>query len=229
VKNHVKKIGRIILNWIYQLLILIPFFKVFEHSQNTHHPVRMMHWFSQKILGINRGVYWPVHPASQVTGVNNIYCGIGSAPGYNLGCYIQGIGKIYIGDYTLVAANVGIISANHSLEDSRKHVISEVRIGNYCWIGMGAIILPGVNLGDYTIVAAGSVVNRSFPDGYCVLAGSPATRIKKIDREQCIHYENEHKYHGYIRAENFAKYRNKMGIVNRDVTTLLKETVNKTV
>lgn len=46
-----------------------------------------------------------------------------------------------------------------------------VRIGRKCWIGMNAVILPGVTLGDHTVVGAGAVVSRSFPEGHCIVAG----------------------------------------------------------
>jgi len=51
-------------------------------------------------------------------------------------------------------------------------------IGKRCWIGANATILPGVKLGDGVIVAAGSVVNKSFPSG-SVIAGVPAKLIKR--------------------------------------------------
>jgi acetyltransferase-like isoleucine patch superfamily enzyme len=56
----------------------------------------------------------------------------------------------------------------------------DVVIGNKCWIGMNAMILPGVHLGDNTIVGAGSVVTKSFPEGNVVIAGNPAKLIKKL-------------------------------------------------
>jgi acetyltransferase-like isoleucine patch superfamily enzyme len=49
-----------------------------------------------------------------------------------------------------------------------------VNIGERCWLGMNAIILPGVTLGPYTVVAAGAVVTRSFHEGHCILMGMPA-------------------------------------------------------
>ena len=165
-------------------------------------------WFIQKVLGFNRDAYWPVHFASTVTNWRNVYVGVDVSPGYSPGCYIQGIGKIYIGDYTQIAPNVGIISSNHNVYDSRQHIeAGEVRIGKYCWIGMNAIILPGVKLGDFTIVGAGAVVSQSQPDGYCVLAGNPARVIKKLDRGKCIHFKNTYEYNGYIQAEKFEAFR----------------------
>ena len=115
---------------------------------------------------INHEAYWPVNHLSTIINPKNIYCGIETCPGFSPGNYIQAIGKIYIGDYTSIAPNVGIISGNHLLEDNRKHIAKEVIIGKYCWIGMGVLIMPGVVLGDYTVVAAGAVVTKSFNNGF---------------------------------------------------------------
>ena len=173
----------------------------------TQTPITLKYIFWQKILGFNKKVYWPVHFTSIVGTPNNICVGIDVSPGYMPGCYIQGMGKVYIGDYTQISANVGIISANHDLYDTRKHISSTIRIGKYCWIGMNSIILPNVELGDWTIIGAGSVVTKSFTEGYCVIGGNPAKIIKKLDKEKCVTYKNEYEYNGYIKAERFEKFR----------------------
>lgn len=61
------------------------------------------------------------------------------------------------------------MSSNHDLYDQRKYTFAKVIIGNYSWIGMNSVVLPGVKLGTRTIVAAGSVVTKSFPEGFCVI------------------------------------------------------------
>lgn len=185
------------------------YFNFIYETSKTQTPISIKIWFNQKVLGYNKDVYWQVHKSSIVVCSQNIYAGIETAPGLMPGCYIQGIGKIYIGDYTQIAANVGIISANHDLYDNRKHLPTVVKIGKYCWIGMGAIILPGVELGDYTIVAAGSVVTKSFPDGYCVIGGNPAKLIKSLEKEKCVFHKSEYEYNGYIPATKFEDFRKK--------------------
>ncbi|MDF3838763.1 acyltransferase [Cupriavidus basilensis] len=98
------------------------------------------------------------------------------------GTYFQNFkGCIHIGRGTYIGPNVGIITANHKLGDLDAHDNSQdVVIGDKCWIGMNAVILPGVVLGSGTVVAAGSIVNKSFPDGDCVIGGVPAKIVKNL-------------------------------------------------
>ena len=191
------------------IFIRIPLLRTFFETRGTAAPVTLRTWFIQKVLGVNRRAYWPMHFSSLVSNVGNIVTGIGTAPGLSPGCYIQGIGRLEIGDYTIIAPNVGIITANHDLYDFRIHHPSSVKIGRYCWIGINAVIMPNIELGDHTIVAAGSVVTDSFPEGYCVIAGNPAKCVRKLRKEECVKYRNPHEYYGYIKKNKFAAYRKK--------------------
>lgn len=93
---------------------------------------------------------------------------------------------IHYGIGVAVAAGVKIISRNHDIYNIWEHGnIKEVFIGDYCWIGANAVILPGITLGPHTIVGAGSVVTKSFPEGYCIIVGNPAKKIKDIDPKKC--------------------------------------------
>ena len=188
----------------------LPHFRFLRETQGTQTPITLPMWFRQEMLGVNRGPYWPVHPSSMVSGSwRNIRAGIETSPGYMPGCYIQAIGTIEIGDYTQIGPGVGIISANHVAEDNRRHKPSFVRVGAYCWIGMGAVILPGVELGDFTIVGAGAIVTRSATEGYCVLAGNPAAVVKRLDPAKCVRNRSRFEYHGYIAAADFPAFAEK--------------------
>lgn len=191
----------------YRATIALPWFHFVRHTRDAQTPCTLRKWFVQKVLGFNRQAYWPMHFTSKVAGPRNVYAGIDVSPGYEPGCYIQAIGTVQIGDYTQIARNVGIISANHDVYDSRAHVRQSVTIGRYCWIGMNAMILPGVVLGDFTVVGAGSVVTKSFPDGHCVIAGNPAVSVRELERAKCIPFRNAHEYFGYIPADRFDAFR----------------------
>lgn len=100
-------------------------------------------------------------------------------------CYWQAIEPIIFKGKFLVAQNVAFISQNHDLYDISAHRKSDrpIIIGDNCLISINCVILPGVELGDNTIVAAGSIVNRSFPEGNCIIAGSPAKVVKTLDKK----------------------------------------------
>lgn len=193
------------------LITRLPYFRFLRDTYDYQCRVTFSDWFMQKFFGRpgHRKVYWPVHPTSIVLDWQNIYAGVDSCPGLSIGNYIQGMGGINIGDYTRIAPNVGIISGNHDLYDIRKHTKKKVTIGKYCWIGMGAIILPGVELGDFTIVAAGAIVTKSFSQGYCIIGGNPAKLIKNLEKEKCIPYKHNIEYLGFIRKDKFEAFRKK--------------------
>lgn len=99
------------------------------------------------------------------------------------GCYFQNFkAKIHLGKGVYIAPNVGLITVNHKIESLDEHEEGrDIIIGDASWIGMNSVILPGVILGEKTIVAAGAVVTRSFPEGNVVLAGVPAKPIKTMN------------------------------------------------
>ncbi|MFY7965489.1 MAG: acyltransferase [Chitinophagaceae bacterium] len=193
------------------LVIKLPYFSFLKQTKSYNNQVSFTFWFLQKVMnfGGNKKAYWPVHWSSQVYDAENILIDTGTYPGIMKGCYIQGKGGITFGKNTLVAPNVIIVSANHDLFDNRKSILQPVKVGNYCWIGAGAKIMPGVTLGDFTIVAAGTVVTKSFETGYCVVGGIPAKKIKDLDKNNCIHYDNEIDYIGYIHKNKFDSFRAK--------------------
>jgi acetyltransferase-like isoleucine patch superfamily enzyme len=187
----------------------IPYFRFIYRTTDYQNRVTFEFWFRQKVLnwGGNRGAYWPVHGTSKVYDPEKILVGVDAYPGIMGGCYITGRGGLTIGDYTQIAPNVVIVTANHDVYDTRKHHEAPVTIGKYGWIGAGATILPGVVLGDWTVVAAGAVVTQSFTEGYCVIGGIPAKKIKDLEKEKCLPFNNQHLYHGYIPAGKFEAFR----------------------
>lgn len=146
----------------------------------------LRYWFPQKVLGYNRHVPWPVPPSVGITCPWNIHFDPDDMHNFQgIGNYFQGIdGEIFIGKGCFIAIGVGFITANHDPTNAEKHLSGkDIVLGDGCWIGMNAVILPGVTLGPHTSVGAGSVVTKSFPEGYCIVAGNPARKIKEVPHE----------------------------------------------
>ena len=91
------------------------------------------------------------------------------------------MGTITIGDDVLIGPKVNILSEEHPVNpaDRKALMVRPVVIKNGAWIGAGATILPGVTVGENSIVAAGAVVNKDVPDN-TIVGGIPAKVIKDI-------------------------------------------------
>lgn len=165
-------------------------------------------------------LYWPKNATCTIANKSNIYVGINTLVG-RPGNYIQGKGGVYFGNYVQLAPNVGILSSNHDLYDQRKSNDIKVVIGDYCWVGMNSVILPGVKLGTRTIVAAGSVVTKSFPNGFCILAGSPAKIIKYLDKEKFEPWRDKNEFYGFIPKLDFEKkYADKIRRIREEIDAM---------
>jgi hypothetical protein len=139
------------------------------------------YFFMQRILRLNSHVPWPVHWTSDICFPGKIVCrSWRSQPGFMPGQYIQAINGIEIGENVRIGPGAKLISANHDPDDFERHLPAEpIRIGDNCWIGAGAIVLPGVRLGNHVVVAAGAVVTRDVPAD-SLAAGVPARVVKSL-------------------------------------------------
>ena len=95
------------------------------------------------------------------------------------------IGPVKIGDNVNLAQGITVTALNHNFNDPSKRIdeqgvsTSAVNIGNDIWIGANAVILPGVSIGNHSVVAAGAVVTKDVP-AHTLVAGVPAKVIKEI-------------------------------------------------
>lgn len=144
----------------------------------------IVNFLFQRIFRMNAATPWSVAFSSCVIQPENVRIGanVGKSFAVSGCCYIQAMNGIEIGDDTIFSFGVGIVSANHDPSNLAESVQdAPVRIGKRCWLGKNAIILPGVELGDDCVVAAGAVVTRSFGPG-SVVAGVPAKLISTSDK-----------------------------------------------
>lgn len=143
----------------------------------------LKYWFGQKVLGYAKHIDFPIPRGVTITSSDKlIFDNDDMLNFHSLGCYYQNIdAKIFIGKGTMIAPNCGIITTNHDINNLEKSAKGkDIKIGKKCWIGMNSVILPGVVLGDNTIVGAGSIVTKSFVEGNCVIVGNPASIKKKL-------------------------------------------------
>lgn len=159
-----------------------------------------------RFFTFDKSIYWPKAKTCTIKHPNNISIGMNSCV-FKRGCYIQGGGKLIIGKYVQFATNIGIITANHNIYNQSEHIKGTVEIGDYSWIGMNSMILPNVRLGPRTIVGAGSVVTKSFPEGFCVIAGNPAKKIKDLDPDKFVRSKCKYEAYGYILAKDFSRFK----------------------
>ena len=102
-----------------------------------------------------------------------------------IGLHNTVIGPVTIGSHVNLAQGITITALNHNFSDTQKRIDEQgvnttpVNIGNDIWIGANAVVLPGVTIGDHSVVAAGAVVTKDVPS-HSLVAGVPAKIIRQI-------------------------------------------------
>lgn len=103
---------------------------------------------------------------------------------------------IYVGDYTMFAPNVILATAGHPIDPELRQKAYQynmpVNIGKNCWLGAGVIVLPGVTIGDNTVIGAGSVVTKDIPANV-VAVGNPCRVLRPIGERDKIYYFKDRK------------------------------------
>ena len=101
---------------------------------------------------------------------------------FNFNCVVLDVCPVHIGSFTMFGSAVQVMTPLHpvdAMERRGKEYGAPVRIGSDVWVGSGAIILPGVTIGDRTIIGAGSVVTRDIPSDVLAV-GNPCRVIRQL-------------------------------------------------
>ena len=103
---------------------------------------------------------------------------------------------IYVGDYTMLGPNVVLATAGHPILPELRPLAYQynmpVHIGKNCWLGAGVIVLPGVTIGDNTVIGAGSVVTKDVPANV-VAVGNPCKVLREINDHDKEYYFKDRK------------------------------------
>lgn len=120
-------------------------------------------------------------------GGRHVHFGKNVYANFNLTCVDDT--HIFVGDYTMIGPNVTLATAGHpilpELREKAYQYNMPIHIGRNCWLGAGVVVLPGVTIGDNTVVGAGSIVTKDLPSGV-VAVGNPCRILREIgehDRE----------------------------------------------
>lgn len=137
-----------------------------------------------KLLLGNGGAHAHIEPPFQCDYGRQIHLGKGVF--FNFNCVVLDVAPVTIGARTLIGPAVQIYTPLHPMTAQARSSLLEyarpVTIGEDVWIGGGAIICPGVTIGDRSVIGAGSVVTRDIPaDSFA--AGNPCRVIRRIDQE----------------------------------------------
>lgn len=148
---------------------------------------------NQEIFGSCGKNVWIVPPMKLAVGK---YISIGEGCYFNAGTTFIDDWKIEIGKNCLFGPNVTLCTTGHPISPAHRMdgmYSFPIKIGNTCWIGANVIVLPGVTIGDNTVIGAGSVVTKDIPANV-VAAGNPCRVLRSIDERDEACYFKGHRF-----------------------------------
>ena len=103
---------------------------------------------------------------------------------------------IYIGDHVMIGPNVTIATAGHPIDPDLRRDVAQfnipVHIGNNVWIGANSVVLPGVTIGENSVIGAGSVVTKDIPANV-VAVGNPCRVLREVGQHDKEYYFKDRK------------------------------------
>ena len=122
----------------------------------------------------------------------NVHFGKGVYANFNL--TLVDDTHIYVGDYTMIGPNVVLATAGHPILPELRPLAYQynmpIHIGKNCWLGAGVIVLPGITIGDNSVIGAGSIVTKDIPANV-VAVGNPCKVLREInDHDKEFYYKD---------------------------------------
>ena len=168
--------------------------RLYDFNQTRPSELRKREKLLKKMFAeIGEGCYIepPLH-----TNMGGHHVHFGSNIYANFGLTLVDDTHIYVGDNTMFGPQVTVATAGHPIDPQLREKGLQfnmpVHIGRNCWIGAGAMIMPGVTIGDNTVIGAGSVVTKDIPAGV-VAVGNPCRVLREVSNHDRIYYYKDRK------------------------------------
>jgi len=153
---------------------------LYEFNQSAPGNIKLRTKLLQKILGSCPDDFW-IEPPLRCSYGYNTFIGNHFYANYNL-TIIDDV-KVEIGEHVLIAPNVVITTSGHPVHPELRlngaQFSRPIKIGNHAWLGANVVILPGIEIGDNSVIGAGSIVTKNIPPNV-VAVGTPCKVMRKI-------------------------------------------------
>ncbi|MFC6322410.1 sugar O-acetyltransferase [Companilactobacillus baiquanensis] len=167
--------------------------RINELNQTSDNPdgLKKRQQILKEVVGTYGDNLYVIPPIHSNTGLVNVHFGKDVLINFN--CNFVDDGAIYFGDNCMVGPNVTFATAIHpvspKLRESKLQYNKPITIEKNVWIGASATILPGVTVGEGSIIGAGSVVTKDV-ESNVVVVGNPARKIRSIDENDDKYYDS---------------------------------------
>ena len=164
----------------------------FNNTSDTPQGLKKREEILREALGTYGEGLYIIPPIYANWGLKNVHVGKDVIFNFNV-CLVDDA-DIFIGDDCLIGPGCHLITAQHPVSpalrkgEEKLQYNKPIHIGNNVWLGAGLIVLPGVTIGDNSIVAAGSVVTKDIGENV-IVAGSPAKVLRQITEEDNQYYD----------------------------------------
>ncbi len=166
--------------------------KIYEYNLTPETPdgIKKREEILRSALGTYGENLYIIPPIYANCGLSNVH--VGKNVVINFNCNFVDDGEIFIGDDTMIGPNCSIVTATHPissrLRKAQMQFNKPVHIGKNVWFGANVTVLPGVTIGDNSIVGAGSIVTKDIEPN-CIVVGNPAKILRKITPEDNIYFD----------------------------------------